>query len=134
MPNSSNPNGVTGTKRVGDGNPFGYGEGDGSTVTQLTSITTGVEINKPSGQITTVSQTIVAGESATFTVTNSEVAAVDTVEVNLGSTSSAGGPWSCFCSATAAGSFDISVHNINTSTDGDNTLTINYNVIKGSAS
>jgi hypothetical protein len=43
------------------------------TVTQGTSITTGVTINTPSGVITTVSSTLASLAEATFTVTNSVV-------------------------------------------------------------
>lgn len=43
------------------------------TVTQLTSITTGVTLNTPSGVITTVSSTLASLAKATFTVTNSMV-------------------------------------------------------------
>lgn len=43
------------------------------TVTQGTSITTGVTLNTPSGVITTVSSTLASLAEATFTVTNSAV-------------------------------------------------------------
>jgi hypothetical protein len=43
------------------------------TVTQLTSITTGVTLNTPSGVITTVSSTLGSLLQTTFTVTNSIV-------------------------------------------------------------
>ena len=59
----------------------GYGTGAGSTVTQGSSRTTGVTINAYSGAITLVSA---AGSTSwqSFTVTNSRVAATDTVVVN----------------------------------------------------
>lgn len=59
----------------------GYSTGAGSTVTQATSRTTGVTINAYSGAITLVSA---AGSTSwqSFTVTNSLVAATDTVIVN----------------------------------------------------
>lgn len=58
----------------------GYGTGGGGTVTQITSRTTGVTLNTFSGQITLVSA---AGSAtpASFTVTNSKVAATDTIVV-----------------------------------------------------
>ena len=60
---------------------IGYSTGAGSTVTQATSRTTGVTINAYSGAITLVSA---AGSTSwqSFTVTNSLVAATDTVIVN----------------------------------------------------
>lgn len=60
---------------------LGYGTGSGGAVTQATSRTTGVTLNKTNGAITLFS----AAGTATwqsFTVTNSTVAATDTVIVN----------------------------------------------------
>ena len=60
---------------------LGYGTGSGGTVTQITSRTTGVTLNKTNGSITLVSA---AGSPTwqTFTVTNSTVEATDTIIVN----------------------------------------------------
>lgn len=105
---------------------------DGGTVTQITSITTGVTLNTHSGQITTVSSTLAAGAEATFTVTNSKVAATDIVIAHLASTSSAGTPVAVV-SAVAAGSFNITIANLHASAALDNTMVINFGVIGGSA-
>lgn len=63
------------------GGKVGYGTGAGSTVTQETSRTTGVTINAQCGAITLFTA---AGSTtaASFTVTNSCVAATDVVIVN----------------------------------------------------
>jgi hypothetical protein len=106
---------------------------DYGTVTQATSITTGVTLNKLAGAITTVSQTIAAAAEATFTVTNSTVAATDVVVVNIKSTSSAGGPFLAYVSAVAAGSFNITITNPHASAAGDNTLVISFVVLKAAA-
>jgi hypothetical protein len=81
----------------------GYATGAGGTVTQITSRTTGVTINKISGSITLVSA---AGTSAytTFTVTNSTVAATDVIIVNQKSGTDKYEAW---ISNVAAGSFNI---------------------------
>lgn len=62
---------------INSGLSFGYGAGSGGTATQTGSRTSGVALNKPSGQITLVSA---AGTTAwqSFTVTNSAVASTDT--------------------------------------------------------
>lgn len=103
---------------------------DRGTVTQATSITTGVTLNKLAGTITTVSQTLAAGAEATFTVTNSEVAATDIPVVALKSTASAGGPFMLAVTAVAAGSFDITITNPSAATAGNNTLVINFAILK----
>jgi hypothetical protein len=83
---------------------LGYGTGSGGAVTQITSRTTGVTLDKPNGAITLVS----AAGSVTyqsFTVTNSTVAATDTVIVSQKSGTDLN---MIFVTAVAAGSFRIS--------------------------
>lgn len=71
------PGGI-GVNKVFDGTGVGYSSG--SAVTQITGRTTGVTINSYAGAITLVSA---AGSAtpASFTVTNSKVAATDTIVV-----------------------------------------------------
>lgn len=96
----------------GDGNPrwitdnngaTGYSPGTGGAVTQATSRTTGVTLNKSNGAITLVSA---AGSATyqTFTVTNSTVAATDTIIVNQKSGTD---KYIILVTAVAAGSFKI---------------------------
>lgn len=95
-----NPNG--GNVLFGGGG-FGYGIGAGGTVTQATSRTTGVTLNKPVGAITMFSA---AGSAtpATFTVTNSIVAAADLPEVVCKSSTNV---YITKVTAVATGSFNI---------------------------
>lgn len=102
---------------------------DTGTVTQATSITTGVTLSTMSGQITTVSTTLAAGSDATFQVTNTKVAATDVVVAHLASTSSAGTPV-VVVSAVAAGSFDLTITNLHAANALNNTLTINFAVLR----
>jgi len=83
---------------------LGYGTGSGGTVTQITSRTTGVTLNKTNGAITLVSA---AGSTTwqSFTVTNSTIAATDTVIVNQKSGTDL---YQIFVTNVAAGSFRIS--------------------------
>ena len=81
----------------------GYATGAGGTVTQGTSRTTGVTINKTCGSITLFSA---AGSAtpATFTVTNSTVAAGDVIILNQKSGTDL---YDLKVTAVAAGSFNI---------------------------
>jgi hypothetical protein len=82
---------------------IGYGTGSGGVVTQTTGRTTGVTLNKANGQITLVS----AAGTATwqsFTVTNSTVAATDTIVVNQDAGTDL---YQIFVTNVAAGSFRI---------------------------
>jgi hypothetical protein len=50
---------------------LGYGTGSGGTVTQATSKSTAVTLNKPTGQITMNNAALAAGTSVSFNVVNS---------------------------------------------------------------
>lgn len=120
-------------------NTPGYRNSDGHivsggqvAVTQATSITTGVTCNAYSGVITTVSQTVAAGGEAEFTVTNSKVAATDVVVACIKTHTSAGS-FIVAASAVAAGSFKLQLTNLHASTAGNNTLAINFIVLKAAA-
>ena len=105
----------------------GYATGAGGAVTQGTSRTTGVTLNKTSGAITLFSA---AGSAtaATFTVTNSTVAATDVIILNQKSGTDL---YDLMVTAVAAGSFNITFR----TTGGTTTETpvFNFAVIKGVA-
>jgi len=103
----------------------GYATGAGGAVTQATSRTTTVVLNKPTGAITMFSA---AGSAtaATFTVTNSQVAATDNIVVNQKSGTNL---YVLLVTAVAAGSFNITFYTTGgTATDAP---VINFSVIKG---
>ena len=89
---------------TGAASVIGYGTGSGGSVTQITSRTTGVTLNKSNGAITLFSA---AGSAtwASFTVTNSLVAATDVIEVCAKSGTNL---YLVSVTAVAAGSFQIS--------------------------
>lgn len=94
-----------------DGGNLGYGTGTGGAVTQATSRTTGVTLNKTNGAITLFTAAPVVGTWFSFTVTNSTVAATDTVIVSVKSSANAN-TYIANVSAVAAGSFRISAQSI----------------------
>lgn len=61
----------------------GYGTGAGGTVTQITSRTTGVTLNKLCGKITLFTATLAADTEVTFAFTNSLIAAGDILVFNV---------------------------------------------------
>ena len=105
----------------------GYATGAGGTVTQATSRTTGVTLNKTTGAITMFSA---AGTTtaATFTVTNSIVAATDVIILNQKSGTDL---YDLMVTAVAAGSFNLTFR----TTGGTTTETpvFNFAVIKAVA-
>lgn len=89
---------------------IGYTTGAGSTVTQLTSRATGVAINAITGAITLFSEAQGAAVEVTFTVTNSAVAASDTVIAHHASGGTSGA-YAVAVSAVTGGTFDLTISN-----------------------
>jgi len=106
---------------------IGYATGAGGTVTQATSRTTGVTLDKTTGAITLFSA---AGTTAatTFTVTNSTVVATDVIILSQKSGTDL---YDLMVTAVAAGSFNITFR----TTGGTTTETpvFNFEVFKGVA-
>jgi hypothetical protein len=105
----------------------GYATGAGGTVTQGTSRTTGVTLDKRTGAITLFSAAG-SGTAATFTVTNSTVAATDVIILNQKSGTDL---YDLMVTAVGTGSFNITFR----TTGGTTTEqpVFNFAVIKGVA-
>lgn len=115
------------TSTLCSGTGVGYATGAGGAVTQLTSRTTGVTLNKACGAITMFSA---AGSTtaASFTVTNSTVAATDIVALSQKSGTNL---YDLLVTAIAAGSFQITFRTTGgVATDAP---VINFAVTKGVA-
>jgi hypothetical protein len=80
------------------------------TVTQLTSLTTGVTINTAQGKITMFS-TLGATSSARFTVSNNRVQVTSVINVTVQAVGTTGFPTSIGIMAVGASTFDIIVYN-----------------------
>ncbi len=113
---------------------IGYTTGAGGTVTQLTNRTTGVTLNKITGQITTNNASLAAEASADFVVTNSACALADVPVLAIQSGSNSGGTIVSVI-GVAAGSFTIRVHNGNAAAGTAETgaIVINYVILKGAS-
>jgi hypothetical protein len=111
---------------------MGFGTGAGGIVTQATSKSTGVTLNKSCGQITMNGAILNATTSVSFTLTNSVIEAKDIVHMSIVSGASVA---SYFLSvdATAAGSCVITLRNY-TAGNLTETPVINFAVIKGALS
>jgi hypothetical protein len=121
-----------GTGEIVATSPFGYGgSGTGGTVTQATSRTTGVTLNKLSGQITLFASTALSGHASNeFTLTNSFIDATDVVHVCFAS-GLTGASYGVTVTAVSAGSCKITVSNFSNSATPSDTPVLNFVVIKG---
>ncbi len=106
---------------------LGYGTGAGGTVTQLTSKSTAVVLNKPTGTIITHNATMVSGAAVSFSVTNTLVSNTDTIVPSTSTTSYA---YTINCVGVANGSFIIRIVNNAASSLSEN-IAINFTIIKG---
>lgn len=109
----------------------GYGAGSGGTVTQGTSKSTGVTLNKVSGQITMNAASLAANTSITFLVTNSTVLATDNVIVNLKGGYASYGTYDVKAEGIAAGSFVITLKNVSGGSLSE-AVVLTFSVIRGS--
>jgi hypothetical protein len=93
------------------GGSYGYATGEGGTVTQATSKSTGVTLNKRTGEITMHNASLGSDTSVLFTLTNSTVAAGDYVQCQVVGGSSDAGKYTCI-GIGGAGTAQILVRNI----------------------
>jgi len=116
---------------VSAGKSIGYTSGLGGAVTQATSKSTGVTLNKPCGAITTHNASLADAAEVTFTVTNSEVAATDVVVacIKSGGTS---GSYILTVGAVADGSFDLTLGNVSGGSLSQ-AVVINFAIVKAAA-
>jgi hypothetical protein len=89
---------------------IGYGTPAQGAVTQLTSKSTGVTLNKSAGKITMNGAELAAGTTVLFTLTNSTISANDVVIVNLGSAGTSGAYWP-YVANVGAGNAIIGLYN-----------------------
>jgi hypothetical protein len=93
---------------------LGYTAAAQGTVTQATSKSTAVTLNKSAGQITMNNASLGATTNVTFTLNNSLISANDIVILNVASGATAGA-YNCWVSGLSAGAVTITVRNISAS-------------------
>lgn len=108
---------------------IGYSTGAGGAVTQATSKTTGVTLNKVCGDITMHNAALASGASVNFTLTNSAIGATDLVVVNVVSGGTANA-YTASVTASASGSCSIRVTNTTGGSLGESPV-IRFAVLKG---
>ena len=110
---------------------IGYTASAQGTVTQATSKSTGVTLNKTMGKITMNAASLGAGASVTFTLTNSTISANDVVIASISGGGTAGAYWP-YVSSQATGSAVIGLYN-NTGGALAEAVVINFAVIHGAS-
>jgi len=130
--NGTAANHFTGVTTFGTSVGYGTLAGVGGAVTQATSKATGVTLNKACGQITTHNAALAATTEVSFTVTNSLVAATDTIIIHR-SSGGAAGAYSVEIDSVAAGSFVVTLRNKTAGSLGE-AVVLNFSILKAVAS
>ena len=112
---------------------LGYGVGSGGTVTQATSKSTAVTLNKPCGVITTNNAALASGASVVFTLNNSFIGFNDAVLTSHNTTGGTNAAYVTQCIASGNGSASIRVTNISVGSLSE-AININFAIIKGATS
>ena len=108
----------------------GYGAGSGGVVTQLTSKSTSVILNKPTGIITMNNAALAAGGIVQFNLLNSLVNSTDTIEITLKQPSSGVPVLIELTWAVDNGLVQIGIRNNHTSSLSE-ALILNFTINKG---
>ena len=129
---ATTPAAVTGTA-VFANLALGYTSGTGGTVTQASSKTTAVTLNKINGEIVMNNAALADDATAAFTLTNNTIGPTSVVIVNVASGVAVAGSYQVTVGAVAAGSCSISVLNVSGASRTD-TIKLNFAVLTASHS
>ena len=114
---------------------LGYGTGAGGSVTQSTSKSTSVTLNRPCGRITTSNsslnyQSLDKSDMAEFVFNNSLITADSVVALSIGGTTPTGGSYRAEAFEVAAGSCKIRLQNLTAGIRSE-AVQINFAIIRG---
>jgi hypothetical protein len=107
---------------------FGYTTAAQGTVTQATSKSTGVTLNKSAGQITMNNAALLGATAVSFTLTNSLISTNDLLILNVGSGGTAVA-YTVYTSSISAGSAVITLRNMTAATSLSEAVVINFALI-----
>lgn len=109
---------------------IGYATAAQGTVTQATSKSTAVTLNKSSGQITMNNAALANGAVVTFTLTNSLLSAKDVIIVNVSGGATTAGTYTALVSSIGAGSAVLGLYNISAGSLSE-AVVLNFAIIHG---
>ena len=109
---------------------IGYSAAAQGTVTQLTSKSTAVTLNKSMGRITMNNASLATATNATFTLNNNVISANDTVILTISGGQTTPGSYNAFANALDTGTVSITLRNISGGSLSE-AVVINFCVIHG---
>jgi predicted ThiF/HesA family dinucleotide-utilizing enzyme len=109
---------------------IGYAASAQGTVTQATSKSTAVTLDKSAGRITMNNASLATATNATFTLNNALISANDTVILTISGGQATPGSYNVFANSLSTGSVSITLRNISGGTLSE-AVVINYCIIHG---
>jgi hypothetical protein len=103
---------IVGSDRILTDRELGYTANAQGAVTQATSKSTAVTLNKSAGVITMNNASLATATNATFTLNNNLISANDTVILTISGGQATPGSYNVFANSLAAGSVSITLRNI----------------------
>ena len=119
---------IIGADNISSASILGYTAAAQGTVTQATSKSTGVTLNKSAGQITMNNAALAGATAVSFTLTNSTISTKDVIILTIGSGATATA-YTAYVSSMAAGSAVITLRNLTAATSYSEAVVINYAII-----
>ena len=110
---------------------IGYAAGAQGTVTQATSKSTGVTLNKSAGRITMNGAELAANTAVSFTMTNSLISTNDTIIVNVSGGGTVGA-YTTYISSMTLGSAVVTLRNLTGSALSEAVI-LNFAIIHGAS-
>jgi hypothetical protein len=111
---------------------IGYAVAAQGTVTQATSKSTAVTLNKSAGRVTMNNAALASNTSVSFTVNNNLVSANDTIILNISGGTATASTYNAWVDTLTSGSFIVSVRNISGGSLSE-AVVINYAIIHGAS-
>lgn len=109
---------------------LGYGTGAGGTVTQVTSKSTAVTLNKPCGQITMHNAPLAVDTVVGFILNNSLISSTDIPVVTLSGGNSGIGSYNVWVDNISVGACAVWLKNVGVASQAE-AVTLNFAIIKG---
>lgn len=119
---------IIGSQYILAGEQLGYTTDAQGTVTQATSKSTTVTLNKSAGVITMNNASLATATNATFTLNNSFISSNDTVILTISGGQATPGSYNVFANSLSTGSVSITLRNISGGTLSE-AVTINFALI-----
>lgn len=119
---------IIGSQYILAGEQLGYTTDAQGTVTQATSKSTAVTLNKSAGVITMNNASLATATNATFTLNNSFISSNDTVILTISGGQATPGSYNVFANSLSTGSVSITLRNISGGTLSE-AVTVNFALI-----